>query len=123
MKLLHNYVSLGMVTLLAEAAACAQRSGVEAQTFVDVLAVGGGWGAALERLKPFMVNGDSSGLRFSMANALKDMTYYNAMAQDSHADHTVAEAVKQTLARACQDGNPQALLPEIIPMIAQRQSA
>jgi 3-hydroxyisobutyrate dehydrogenase-like beta-hydroxyacid dehydrogenase len=122
MKLLHNYVSLGMVTLLAEAAACAQRSGVEAQTFVDVLAVGGGWGAALERLKPFMVHGDNSGLRFSMANALKDLTYYNAMAQDAHADHTVAEAVKRTLARACQDGDPQALLPEIIPMIAQRQS-
>jgi 3-hydroxyisobutyrate dehydrogenase-like beta-hydroxyacid dehydrogenase len=123
MKLLHNYVSLGMVTLLAEAAACAQRSGVEAQTFVDVLAMGGGWGAALERLKPFLVNGDSSGLRFSMANAFKDLTYYNAMAQDSHADHTVAEAVKRTLERACQDGDPQALLPEIIPMIAKRQSA
>jgi 3-hydroxyisobutyrate dehydrogenase-like beta-hydroxyacid dehydrogenase len=89
---------------------------------VDVLAVGGGWGAALERLKPFMVHGDNSGLRFSMANALKDLTYYNAMAQDAHADHTVAEAVKRTLERACQDGNPQALLPEIIPMIAQRQS-
>ncbi|MFP5475730.1 MAG: NAD(P)-dependent oxidoreductase, partial [Gammaproteobacteria bacterium] len=28
MKLLHNYVSLGMVALLAEAAACARRSGV-----------------------------------------------------------------------------------------------
>ena len=27
MKLLHNYVSLGMVTLLSEAAACGRRSG------------------------------------------------------------------------------------------------
>jgi 3-hydroxyisobutyrate dehydrogenase-like beta-hydroxyacid dehydrogenase len=120
MKLLHNYVSLGMVTLLAEAAACAQRAGVEGSTFVDVLAMGGGWGAALERLKPFLTQGDSSNLRFSMANALKDLSYYNAMAQDTHADHTVAEAVQRTLARACEDGNPQALLPEIIPLIAQR---
>jgi 3-hydroxyisobutyrate dehydrogenase-like beta-hydroxyacid dehydrogenase len=120
MKLLHNYVSLGTVTLLAEAAACAQRSGVEAQTFVDVLAMGGGWGAALERLKPFLANGDSSGLRFSLANALKDLTYYNAMAQDAHADHTVAKAVQHTLEMACLEGNSQALLPEIIPMIAQR---
>jgi len=52
MKLLHNYVSLGMVALLAEAAACAGRSGVAAETFVDVLARGGGGGIALERLKP-----------------------------------------------------------------------
>lgn len=122
MKLLHNYVSLGTVTLLAEAAACAQLSGVNAQTFVDVLAMGGGWGAALERLKPFLANGDPSGLRFSMANALKDLSYYNEMAKDTHADRTVAEAIQRTLATACQDGNPQALLPEIIPMIAQRQS-
>ncbi len=122
MKLLHNYVSLGSVTLLAEAAACAQLAGVNAQTFVDVLTIGGGWGAALERLKPFLASGDTSGLRFSLANALKDLSYYTAMAQDTNADHTVADAIQRTLAVACQDGNPQALLPEIIPLIAQRKT-
>ena len=123
MKLLHNYVSLGMVTLLAEAAACAQRSDVDAQTFVEVLTMGGGWGAALERLKPYLLEGDNSGLRFSMANALKDLTYYNAMAQDAHADHTVAAAVKRTLEMACQEVDPQTLLPEIVPVIAKRHAS
>ena len=121
MKLLHNYVSLGMVTLLAEAAACAQTSGVDAQTFVDVLSVGGGWGAALERLKPYLLQGDPSGLRFSMGNALKDLTYYKSMAQDAQADHVVASAVHQTLERACQQTNPQTLLPELVQVIAKRQ--
>jgi len=121
MKLLHNYVSLGMVTLLAEAAACAQTSGVDAQTFVDVLSVGGGWGAALERLKPYLLQGDPSGLRFSMGNALKDLTYYKSMAQDAQADHIVASAVHQTLERACQQTNPQTLLPELVQVIAKRQ--
>ena len=120
MKLLHNYVSLGSVTLLAEAAACAQLAGVNAQTFVDVLAMGGGWGAALERLKPFLANGDPSGLRFSMANALKDLSYYNEMAHDTNADRTVAEAIQRTLAAACEEGNAQALLPEIIPLMVGR---
>jgi 3-hydroxyisobutyrate dehydrogenase-like beta-hydroxyacid dehydrogenase len=120
MKLLHNYVSLGMVTLLAEAAACAQRTDVNVHTFVDVLAIGGGWGAALERLKPFLLDGDNTGLRFSLANALKDLTYYNTMAQEAHADQTVAAAVKQTLELACQEIDPQTLLPEIIPVIAKR---
>jgi 3-hydroxyisobutyrate dehydrogenase-like beta-hydroxyacid dehydrogenase len=55
MKLLHNYVSLGMVTLLAEAAACAQRNGVALEVFADVLAKGGGGGTALERLKPMLL--------------------------------------------------------------------
>lgn len=122
MKLLHNYVSLGTVTLLAEAAACAQLSGVNAQTFVDVLAMGGGWGAALERLKPTLANGDTSGLRFSMSNALKDLSYYNQMAVDTQADRTVAEAVKNTLQTACQEGDPQALVPDLIRLLAQRST-
>jgi len=121
MKLLHNYVSLGMVTLLAEASACAQTAGINTQTFVDVLAMGGGWGAPLERLKPFLTNGDSTGLRFSIANAVKDLTYYNTMAQDARADRTIADAVKRTLALACQETNPQDLLPNIISAIAKRK--
>jgi len=120
MKLLHNYVSLGTVTLIAEAAACAQRAGVEANTFVEVLSKGGGWGAALDRLKPFLAHGDSSGLQFTVANALKDLRYYNAMAQDTHADHTVAEAVMRTLEAACQESDPQSLVPEIVNTIAKR---
>ena len=122
MKLLHNYVSLGTVTLLAEAAACAQLSGVNAQTFVDVLAMGGGWGAALERLKPTLANGDTSGLRFSMSNALKDLSYYNQMAMDTQANRTVAEAVKNTLQTACQEGDPQALVPDLIRLLVQRST-
>ena len=122
MKLLHNYVSLGFVSLLAEAAACAERSGVNAQTFVDVLAVGGGWGAPLERLKPYLLSGDTNGLRFSIANALKDLTYYNAMANDSQADHTIAEAVKSTLDKATHEGDPNDFLSLLIPRLVARKA-
>lgn len=123
MKLLHNYVSLGTVTLLAEAAACAQRAGVDTQTFVDVLAMGGGWGAALERLKPALLSGDPTGLRFSMANALKDLSYYNGMAQSVQAESSVSEAIQSTLKNACDAGHSQALVPELIALLAHRQQA
>lgn len=123
MKLLHNYVSLGSVALLAEAAACAERAGVDAQTFVDVLAVGGGWGAPLERLKPYLLAGDPNGLRFSLSNALKDLTYYNAMADDTQADHTIAQAVKHTLDQATREGDPNDLVPLLIPRLLARKPA
>lgn len=123
MKLLHNYVSLGTVTLLAEAAACAQRSGVDANTFVEVLSKGGGWGAALDRLKPMLISGDPSGLRFSMSNALKDLNYYQQMAIDTQAEHSVAQAVQSTLEMACREGDPSALVPELIALLAKRQGA
>lgn len=119
MKLLHNYVSLGMATLLAEAAACAQKSGVAPEVFVDVLAKGGGGGTALERLKPFLLSGDPTGLRFSIANARKDLDYYNAMAADAQAQHTVAGAVLATLDGALAQAEPGALLPEIAAILAR----
>ena len=113
MKLLHNYVSLGSVTLLAEAAACAQRGGVAAEVFVDVLAKGGGGGTALERLKPFLLAGDPSGLRFSIANAAKDLGYYQTMAADAGAQRAIAAAVLGTLESAVAQTEPGTLLPEL----------
>lgn len=119
MKLLHNYVSLGMATLLAEAAACAGRSGVAPDVFVDVLAKGGGGGTALERLKPFLLAGDPNGLRFSIANARKDLDYYNAMAADADAQRAIAGAVLATLDGALAKAEPGALLPEIAAILAR----
>ena len=119
MKLLHNYVSLGMVTLLAEAAACAQRSGVQAGAFVDVLAQGGGGGTALDRLKPYLLARDTGGLRFSIANACKDLGYYQQMAADADAQSAVASAVLGTLQSALGRAGPDALMPELVSLLAQ----
>lgn len=120
MKLLHNYVSLGMVTLLAEAAACAQRSGVAAEAFVEVLAKGGGGGTALDRLKPYLLARDPGGLRFSIANACKDLGYYQQMASDADAERAVAAAVLGTLQSALERAGPDALVPELAGLLAQR---
>ncbi|MDE2394180.1 MAG: NAD(P)-dependent oxidoreductase [Burkholderiales bacterium] len=119
MKLLHNYVSLGMVTLIAEAAACAQRSGVEAAAFVDVLAKGGGGGIALERIKPYLLARDPGGLRFSIANAAKDLGYYRQMAGDAGAAAAVAGAVRDTLQSALERAGPEALVPELAGLLAE----
>ena len=121
MKLLHNYVSLGSVALIAEAAACAERAGVDPRVFVEVLGKGGGGGTALERLKPFLLERDPNGLRFSLTNALKDLGYYTAMAQDSQAARAIAEGVRRTLEVAvAQDAGGQALVPELVAMLARR---
>lgn len=119
MKLLHNYVSLGMVALLAEAAACARRCEVAPESFVDVLAKGGGGGIALERLRPYLLAGDSSGLRFTIANAAKDLGYYNAMADSAAAPKDIAAAVLATLEGALAKGGGQALVPELASILAR----
>ncbi len=117
MKLLHNYVSLGMVTLLAEAGACAARNGVAPAAFVDVLAKGGGGGIALERIKPYLLAQDPTGLRFSIANARKDLDYYNAMATDAASPKSLAAAVLATLQDAVAQGKGEAFVPELVSIL------
>ena len=87
--------------------------------FVDVLARGGGGGAALERMRPWLLQQDASGLRFSVANALKDLGYYARMAEDGGAAGTIAQGVLETLQQAHQ-ARPAALMPELADILAGR---
>lgn len=119
LKLLHNFVSLGSVSLLAEAAACASRGGIRPELFAEVLASGGGAGVALERLKPYILSRDSSTLQFFMANALKDLRYYVQMADDTSAVHRIGDAVSATLEAAVEQGGPRAMVPELVSLLAQ----
>jgi len=112
MKLLHNYVSLGTVALISEAAACARRSGVAMDAFTQVLAAGGGGGTALERVKPFLLAGETAQLKFALANADKDLGYYQAMATEAGAAHAIADGVLATLREALAR-QPQALVPAL----------
>jgi 3-hydroxyisobutyrate dehydrogenase-like beta-hydroxyacid dehydrogenase len=114
MKLLHNFVSLGFMSLLAEAAACALRTNVPADVLVEVLANGGGGGVALERLKPYLLSRDSSSVQFFIANALKDINYYREMAQETNSAHEIADAVATTFAGVIEAGAGQKMIPELV---------
>ncbi|WP_353233819.1 NAD(P)-dependent oxidoreductase [Diaphorobacter ruginosibacter] len=122
MKLLHNYVSLGTVALISEAAACAAAGEISPQVFVDVLASGGGGGVALERLRPYMIDGDPQGLRFFMGNALKDMAYYVSMAGQSGAALQIADAVHGAYAFAVEHEGAQALVPQLVTSLRNRRN-
>lgn len=117
LKLLHNFVSLGFSTVLAEAAACADRAGIEPSVLVDVLAKGGGAGVILQRLQPYILGRDSSGFRFSISNAHKDLSYYSAMAEDLHAAHGCADGILATLEGAKATGHAQAPMPELVTIL------
>jgi 3-hydroxyisobutyrate dehydrogenase-like beta-hydroxyacid dehydrogenase len=73
---------------------------------------------ALDRIKPYLLARDASGLRFSIANAAKDLGYYNAMAQGAGARKDIAAAVLATLESALAKSGPAALLPELATLLA-----
>lgn len=119
LKLLHNFVSLGFSTVLAEAAACAERSGVDPQVLVEVLSKGGGAGAILQRLQPYILERDSSGFNFSISNAHKDIGYYLAMADDIQARKRAASGIFQVLEDARQAGHAQSSIPQLVSLLAE----
>ena len=117
MKLLHNYVSLGFVTLLAEVAAHGETAGVAASTLIEVLNQGGGGGMALQRITPFLTNGDASNMPFFISNAAKDLGYYREAAAASGVDHSIADAVSGTLDKVVAAGHGQDFVPQLAALL------
>ncbi|MDR5906488.1 NAD(P)-dependent oxidoreductase [Franzmannia qiaohouensis] len=122
LKLLHNFVSVGFSTVLAEAAACAELGGIEPDVFVDVLAQGGGAGTVLERLRPYIQARDASGFRFSIANAHKDLGYYVTMASELGATQEAAVSINRLLGEVESAGHAGATLPELITLLGDRRA-
>ncbi|MFV0293384.1 MAG: NAD(P)-dependent oxidoreductase [Paracoccus sp. (in: a-proteobacteria)] len=117
LKLLHNFVSLGAAALISEAASCARRAGIADDILIDCLRRGGGHGAALDRIAPYLLEGTTGQMRFTVDNGLKDMTYYNCMAREAGASHVIAEAVQDTMARMVKAGHGAAYLPEQVDLM------
>ena len=113
LTLLHNYVSVGFMTLLAEAAAQAADADVDPQRFVDILANGGGASVALQRMGPFITDGNRDALPFFVSNALKDIDYYRTMSEQAGAQHLIADGVHQAISTAVEAGEGSAYVPEL----------
>lgn len=119
MKLLHNYVSLGFTTVLAEAAAAAKKSGVDPEVLHTVLAKGGGAGVVLDRMAPFILDSDTSHLAFTITNGAKDLSYYLQMCDDLRATNRVASAITDTINDQVTNGNGDAFMPELIDLLQE----
>jgi len=119
MKLLHNYVSLGYATVLAEASAAAIKADVDPAIFQSVLAKGGGGGVVLDRLSPFILDKDAGGLPFTISNSAKDLKYYSQMCKDLNAENEVADAVSQLLAKQVANGQGDDYVPALIDLLAK----
>ncbi|MCY6382700.1 NAD(P)-dependent oxidoreductase [Hoeflea prorocentri] len=127
LKLLHNYVSIGFISLLAEAAAEAENGGVDPKIFVDVLASGGGGGVALDRMAPFLTEQDRNSLPFALSNAQKDIDYYRAMASEAGSGCRIADGVSDAISHglsvAEQAGEAETILPELARLLRRNDNS
>lgn len=117
LKLLHNFVSLGFSAVLAEATAASRKAGISDSALLEVLGAGGGGGVVLERLRPYILDNDPSGFKFTVANATKDLGYYHTMTNELGVERGVAEAV-HALYTSIDD--TAAAVPEVIGVLEKR---
>ena len=117
MKLVHNFVSLGEISVIAEAAASAAAAGVDPAMFVEVLSKGGGGGVALDRLTPMILDNDPTSLKFVIANARKDIGYYTEMAGDFGTSRMAADGILAMLETQVQAGHGDSFVPELVKLL------
>ena len=94
-------------------------TGIAPHAFHEVLAKGGGGGVALDRMAPFILDRDPSGLQFTVANSAKDLGYYTQMCRDLGAGDAVAAAIHGLLTAQVEAGNGAAFVPTLAETLAK----
>ncbi|RJG41086.1 NAD(P)-dependent oxidoreductase [Mesorhizobium sp. DCY119] len=114
MKLLNNFVSLGYAALYAEALALAQKVGISPARFDSVIRNGRMDCGFYQTFMRWTLEGDRDAHKFSIANALKDMTYLEAMAESVGMANPLGNAAKNSFAGASAAGKAD----QFVPMLA-----
>jgi 3-hydroxyisobutyrate dehydrogenase-like beta-hydroxyacid dehydrogenase len=114
MKLLNNFVSLGYAALYAEALALSQKVGISPARFDSVIRNGRMDCGFYQTFMRWTLEGDRDAHKFSIANALKDMTYLEAMAESVGMANPLGNAAKNSFAGASAAGKAD----QFVPMLA-----
>jgi 3-hydroxyisobutyrate dehydrogenase-like beta-hydroxyacid dehydrogenase len=101
LKLINNFLAMTIATSTAEAAATAAKAGVSLHKLHEVISAGGVNSGIFQLVLGKMLHeGDLSGLKFTLANAMKDLRYYTHLAESLPSSAVIAEAVHQTMVHA-----------------------
>ena len=112
-KLINNFVVQSLANALAEGFVMAETVGLERKQVYDVIFAGPVGSPFMEFMGAYALEGDPSKLAFSIANAAKDVGYYDQMARDAGKPSIVAGAPLGALRGAVAAGKGDALVPEL----------
>ncbi|MEX0957156.1 MAG: NAD(P)-dependent oxidoreductase [Rhizobiaceae bacterium] len=115
MKLLNNFVSLGYAAIYAEALALASKVGITPDRFDAVIRDGRMDCGFYQTFMGYMIEGNREAHKFTIANAFKDLTYLESMADAARLLNPVGNAVKNSFALAFATGGdgPEDYVPHL----------
>ncbi len=120
-KLINNCAAIGQMALIAEALTACAKLGVDPKKYFALVSSGAANSGIFQMLAGKAVEGDFGGMKFGLANALKDVRYYNQMAMEFGVAGAMASATLQTLTQAVNlgFGGPEHLVASLVPAVAK----
>lgn len=100
LKLVNNMLAMTTAAAIAEAVAAAAKAGLSLPKVFQLLSAGAVNSGVLQMMLGRSLEGDLGGLKFTLANAQKDLRYYTHLTEQLATTSHLAEATHQTLVQA-----------------------
>jgi 3-hydroxyisobutyrate dehydrogenase-like beta-hydroxyacid dehydrogenase len=113
-KLIYNFVAMGHAAITCESLAACAKAGISQKTFFELVSAGGANSAMFQMLVPKALEGDLTGLMFTLGNAKKDIGYYQQMVSGAGLATPMAAALFQLLVQANALGLGEKFVPSLI---------
>jgi 3-hydroxyisobutyrate dehydrogenase-like beta-hydroxyacid dehydrogenase len=114
LKLVNNFMALTIAASIAEAFAVASKAGVSLDKLFEVVSQGALNSNIFQMIGGGAVQGDLTRMKFSIANAAKDLRYYTHLAESLPVASFIGEAVHQSFNQAVSLGLGEKLLASMI---------
>ena len=111
-KLINNFIGMTTVTAMSQAFSVAKAAGVDGQQLFDIMSAGPSNSPFMQFCKFYAVDGEEK-LGFSVANANKDLGYFNQMVKDLGSESLIAQGTSTNLQAAVDAGLGQNDVPVI----------
>ena len=112
-KLINNFVFCGAATLIAEALRTCDRVGVSREALYALMSKGALSSGLLQSTAGEILNGNYAGVKFSIGNASKDLSYFNNLIAEFGGAESLAPDVARVLKQAVDRGQGDQFLPEL----------
>jgi 3-hydroxyisobutyrate dehydrogenase-like beta-hydroxyacid dehydrogenase len=115
LKLINNLITMGQAALIAEAVAVCRTTGIDVAKLYEVISKGGGNSGIFQMIMTsFLETGALDGLKFSLANAEKDLRYYSRMTGEHGMAAPMGPAVHNQLMTARKLGFDDGLVGHLV---------
>ncbi len=117
LKLINNLVALGYAAIWSECFAMVRKIGADPAVFHEVVSNSGMNCLNFQNFAKYPVSGDPNGHKFTIANAFKDLSYYDRLATRHQAATLMSDGALQTLKLGMAMGFGDRYVPEMADIV------